>query len=1053
MSLIRSMLAPSHQRADGGWSGFADFGDMVGWLGGNGFPLLNQTWATNKEVIEGDFAGLVHGAYQSNGVVFACLMTRFMLFAEARFAFQQMRGGRPGDLFGTPDLGIIERPEPGMTTGDLLTAGMLDADLAGDWFGIRRPGRIKRLRPDWTSVIVGSRNPATEYPGSDPDAEVVGYSYSPNGVFGSEFWSFGPDEIAHFMPIRDPLARYRGMPLPTAVLREIAGDSAATAHKRSFFENAAPQPLDARVLTPAGWTTMGSMEVGDRVIGRDGQPHEVLGVYPQGKRDIYRVTFSDGAVTECTADHLWEVASAYDRKRGVTRSLSLAQIMKKGPTYRSGPHRWSIPLPEPIAFDDPGPLPMDPYLLGVLLGDGSFRNGTVTFSTADPEIVDSVRALVPAGVEVVHQKEYSYHLRAGARGTRSHPMVTLAKSLGLWNVIGYEKAVPEPYLRASVFDREALLQGLIDTDGHVTGSTVRFTNTSEVLTRQIVELVRSLGGRATLAPANRAPRLNHRPQWVANISRLPDWIVPCRLSRKVAAYRVPANRSPRHRYIVAIEQAGRKFAQCIYVDVADHLYVTDDYIVTHNTPNLIVKFPSTMAKPKAQEAIDLFEQEHTGAYNAYRTMYLLGGAEAQAVGKDLQQMDFASVQGKGETRIAAAMNVHPVIVGLSEGLQGSSLNAGNFGAARRLHADKMLRPAWRNFAGSLETIVPPLPGSRLWYDERDVPFLREDIKDAADVLSIEATAMRTLGDGGWEHDAVVDAVTSGDLRRLAGAHTGMVPVQLQQPGSSAVAAQRDFMPMSGAWVGSEIRRGDLLGNDHPLVAAFPSLFAPAAEYDSRAVRVWSPPVRELAASVEVTPAPSTMDLLARALDILAARPPSPAPVVNNYLPASPDVSVSSSPVTFERGAIEVGVQPPSLTMADGAIRFESGPVNVAPSEVHFAEGAFRSEVNVEPPSLTISEGAVQVSVEPAAVSVPVTVEAPQTHIAEGAVQVSVAAPSVTVEAAEVNVPPVTIEAGAVQVTVEAAEPPPPAPPRTVRKTVKRDAAGRITEMTETEETD
>jgi len=497
MSLIRSLLTPTRQRADGGWSGFRDFGDLIGWIGGNGFPLLNQTWATNKEVIEGDFTGLVRGAYQSNGVVFACLMTRFMLFAEARFAFQQMRGSRPGDLFGTPDLRIIERPEPGMTTGDLLTAGMLDADLAGDWFGVRRPGRIKRLRPDWTAVIVGSKNPATEYPGSDPDAEVAGYSYTPNGPYGSEVWSFGPDEIAHFMPIRDPLARYRGMPLPTAVLREIAGDSAATAHKRAFFENAA-------------------------------------------------------------------------------------------------------------------------------------------------------------------------------------------------------------------------------------------------------------------------------------------------------------------------------------------------------TPNLIVKFPSTMPKPKAQEAIDLFEQEHTGAYNAYRTMYLLGGAEATAVGKDLQQMDFAAVQGKGETRIAAAMNVHPVIVGLSEGLQGSSLNAGNFGAARRLHADKMLRPAWRNFAGSLETIVPPLPGSRLWYDERDVPFLREDIKDAADVLSIEATAMRTLGDGGWDHDAVVDAVTSGDLRRLSGAHTGLVPVQLQIPGSSAVAAQVDFMPQSGAWVGSEIQRGDLLGTNHPLVAAFPSLFRPAVDYDQAAVRVWTP---------------------------------------------------------------------------------------------------------------------------------------------------------------------------------------------------------------------
>ena len=841
MSLIRSLVTPPRMRAT---PGSFSIEDLAGWMTQAGLPLLNQTWSMNREVIEGDFQGLVRGAYQSNGIVFACLLTRFMLFSEARFQFQQLRGGRPGDLFGTPDLQIVERPEPGMTTGDLLTVAMLDADLAGDWFGVRRPGRIKRLRPDWTAVMVGSPNKETDNPGSDPDAEVIGYAYSVNGPYATgETWTFLPNEVAHFFPIRDPIARYRGMPLPTAVLREIGADSAATIHKRQFFENAAPQPLDARILTPVGWTTMGSLEIGDRVVGRDGQPHEVRGVYPKGEQDIYRVTFSDGAATESTADHLWEVASTYDRQRGVTRSLTLAQIMADGTAYPSGPRRWSVPLPEPIAFDDPGPLSMDPYLLGVMLGDGSFRNGAVTFSTADPEIVESVRELAPAGVEVVHQKEYQYHLRAGARGVKHHPMIALAKSLGLWNVIGYEKAVPEPYLRASVFDREALLQGLIDTDGHVAGSVVRFTNTSETLARQVAELARSLGARASVKPTSDRPdHPNRRPQWTVTINRLPEWIVPCRLTRKVDAYRIPSSRSPRHRYIASIEPVGRKLAQCIYVDVPDHLYVTDDYIVTHNTPNLIVKWPEAYPKAKALEAIDVFEQEHKGAYNAYRTMYLLGGAEAQAVGKDLQQMDFKATQGAGETRIASGMNVHPTIVGLSEGMQGSALNAGNFNATRRLQADKMLRPAWRNFAGSLETIVPPIAGSRLWYDERDVPFLREDVKDAAEVMAIEATAMRTLGDGGWDHDAVVEAVTSGDLRRLRGQHSGLVPVQLQPPGSGPLAlkARRAFWPASGDWTGSEIARGDLFAPDHPIVASFPSLFEPTDAFDERAVRTRPP---------------------------------------------------------------------------------------------------------------------------------------------------------------------------------------------------------------------
>jgi len=116
------------------------------------------------------------------------------------------------------------------------------------------------------------------------------------------------------------------------------------------------------------------------------------------------------------------------------------------------------------------------------------------------------------------------------------------------------------------------------------------------------------------------------------------------------------------------------------------------------TPNMVVKFPPTMTKEKAQETIDIFEQEHHGAYNAYRTMFLLGGAEAMAVGKDMKEMDFSATQGKGETRIVAAFGLHPSIVPVSEGLQGSALNTGNFGAARRLVADTFLRPDWGSFA-------------------------------------------------------------------------------------------------------------------------------------------------------------------------------------------------------------------------------------------------------------------------------------------------------------------------------------------------------------------
>jgi hypothetical protein len=489
MSILRSLLAPTPMRAN-----FGGLDEYMRWLsGGNGFSLVNQTWTSNEEVIEGDFAGLTWGAYEGNSIVFACLLKRMMLFSQARFVWQQMRGGQPGDLYGTPDLRLIENPEPGETTSDLLTLARLDMDLAGDWFGVRRPSRIKRLRPDWTVILVGSPNAGVAYPAWDPDAEVSGFSYTTNGPQGGgETWSFAPGEVAHVRGAPDPLAKYRGIPLPTAALRDIRGDSAATTHKLKFFEHAA-------------------------------------------------------------------------------------------------------------------------------------------------------------------------------------------------------------------------------------------------------------------------------------------------------------------------------------------------------TPNLILKFPPAIGREKALEIVYVFDQEHAGAFNAYRTVALLGGVEAQVVGKDLQQLEFSATVGKAETRIVAAMGLHPTIVPVSEGLQGSSLNAGNFGAARRLVADTFLRPDWGSFAGSLETILPPLPGSRLWYDERHIPFLAEDVKDAVDALFVQAQAIRQLADGGFVPDSVVAAVTSGDLRTLQ--HSGMLSVQLNPPGTAPVAeptpprmmqAARTFWPASGDQPSATVERGALLSAADPLVATFPSLFAPAA---------------------------------------------------------------------------------------------------------------------------------------------------------------------------------------------------------------------------------
>ncbi len=198
------------------------------------------------------------------------------------------------------------------------------------------------------------------------------------------------------------------------------------------------------------------------------------------------------------------------------------------------------------------------------------------------------------------------------------------------------------------------------------------------------------------------------------------------------------------------------------------------------SPNFAVQVRSVDPK-KFNEWVQVFRQNHEGARNAARTLFVSEGTTVTPLGNTLQEADLKAVQGADETVICAAAGVPPVVVGISEGLQGSSLNSGNFAASMRRFADMFARPAWRNAAGSLESIIPPPPGMRLWYADDDIPALKDDIKDAADALFVQAQAIRQLSDGGYDPDSVVDAIVANDLRRLK--HTGAFSVQLHEPGA------------------------------------------------------------------------------------------------------------------------------------------------------------------------------------------------------------------------------------------------------------------------------
>jgi hypothetical protein len=204
--------------------------------------------------------------------------------------------------------------------------------------------------------------------------------------------------------------------------------------------------------------------------------------------------------------------------------------------------------------------------------------------------------------------------------------------------------------------------------------------------------------------------------------------------------------------------------------------------------------------------VERFRDRHEGVDNAYRTLLLGGGADVTVVGTDMAQMDFRALQGASETRIAMDSRIHPVILGSAEGMQGSSLNAGNYAQARRNVADGWLRPQWESCAGALETLVPPPDGgSHLWYDESHVAFLREDRKDAAEIARTRAVTYRQYLDAGYTPESVKRAMLADDESLLE--HSGMFSVQLQKPETSEERQQRQQQQQQRS-AGTGSRNGD-----------------------------------------------------------------------------------------------------------------------------------------------------------------------------------------------------------------------------------------------------
>lgn len=354
------------------------------------------------------------------------------------------------------------------------------------------------------------------------------------------------------------------------------------------------QPLDSKILTPNGWETMGDMEIDSKVISPSGKISNVIGVFPQGEKDVYKITFSDGRSTECCKEHLWRVFQYSWKNKSCDgwKVLSTEEIMNTSSKIR---RKYKIQLIEDkIEGEEDIDLPIDPYIMGYMLGNAHFGN-SISISIPDNYVVDKFNDILGIdGYFLKHNGKYDYSIRSKLplnSGTAEilHKYKTLINSVGLSNKLSYDKFIPEVYKSSSRKQRLELIRGLIDSDGTVdkTGS-ISFSTSSQRLSEDFSYMIRSIGGISKTVVKSTSYTYNGelKKGRVSYTSRV-------RYSNPKTIVSLPRKQdriSNSYQYkdclkldIVDIQKSRKCEAKCIMLDSVDNLYITDDFIVTHNT--------------------------------------------------------------------------------------------------------------------------------------------------------------------------------------------------------------------------------------------------------------------------------------------------------------------------------------------------------------------------------------------------------------------------------------------------------------------------------------
>lgn len=741
------------------------------------------------------------GSMSTNDVVFSCMLNRQMVFSAVLFRWQQVLDGAPSKMFGTSELRLLERPWRGGTTQDLTARMIQDADLAGNAFVARDGSELVRLRPDWVEIVAEPRR----LNGGRVGLHKLGFVYTEGGAgSGATPVPFLLDEVAHFAPIPDPLATFRGMSWLTPVARSVQADRTMLAHRQAFFANGATPNMIVKHDAQANQEKI--LDFAAKLEARHGgvrNAYRTLHLYPGADatvvgRDFQQLDFR--AVQGAGETRIAAAAGVPPVIVGLSEGLAAATYCLPADELV-----WTLAGPRPIAEVKPGERVWS-------YGDGTLRPQAVTWQGQ-------------VGVKAVYTIRTKNRV---LRATGNHPV--LARKAGtMGGGSNAERRVGVQWMRVEDLrpgDRVVQVMGMPEAGGDVPdGVTLRHM---QWLGAYLGDGCGAGKGRQAISismpPKDRCrdhyealtrelfgAHIGHEPrsfrfhsvvvsEWLgglgmagtAKTKTVPGWVFTAPLEYRLA-FLGGLTDSDGH-----VDKTGHMTVQLSnrpLVEQVKALAVSCGMQVSNLRH---VRMPASgLPNPGIHEWYDAWTVTISHAqplrpftadpvYDARLAgdgrKERRGGLDAAKAGLDPDLLGFFTV------RSIEVGDPEPVYDLTVEGdhsfvASGVVVHNSNYGQARRRFADGTIHPLWMNAAGSLETLLVKPGGSvRLWYDATNVPFLREDESDAATIQQTQAVTIKQLIDAGYTPDSVVDAVGASDFRRLV--HTGLFSVQLQAPGSA-----------------------------------------------------------------------------------------------------------------------------------------------------------------------------------------------------------------------------------------------------------------------------